>query len=148
MSTWTHLYNKKIFFPEVLSDRFAIASQNQINVVLSAQQLVDCDTDNEACKGGWPIRAWQYMVRTGWVYAISFQMKSACVLIYLYEVMNQDLTLWPTYRHTNCSIFRIIWCVNRMHRGMLGNKQDGYVVSTCWFPAGPCDTTLMWSSPT
>ncbi|XP_001630185.2 cathepsin B-like cysteine proteinase 4 isoform X1 [Nematostella vectensis] len=50
---------------EVLSDRFAIASKNQIYVTLSAQQLVDCDLDNSGCSGGWPINAWNYMVKTG-----------------------------------------------------------------------------------
>ncbi|KAK3750704.1 hypothetical protein QZH41_005744 [Actinostola sp. cb2023] len=50
---------------ETLSDRFAIASRNRINVILSAQQLVDCDTDNTGCKGGWPINAWNYMVKVG-----------------------------------------------------------------------------------
>lgn len=50
---------------ETLSDRFAIASHNQINVVLSAQQLVDCDTNNHGCTGGWPINAWNYMVKVG-----------------------------------------------------------------------------------
>ncbi|RUA06762.1 MAG: hypothetical protein DSY43_01285 [Gammaproteobacteria bacterium] len=50
---------------ESLSDRFAIASRNRINVILSAQQLVDCDTDNTGCKGGWPINAWNYMVKVG-----------------------------------------------------------------------------------
>lgn len=50
---------------EALSDRFAIASGNKIDVVLSAQQLVDCDTDNSGCSGGYPIRAWQYMNEVG-----------------------------------------------------------------------------------
>ncbi|KXJ22227.1 cathepsin B [Exaiptasia diaphana] len=50
---------------ETLSDRFAIASQNKINVVLSAQQLVDCNTKNTGCKGGWPIQAWNYMRDVG-----------------------------------------------------------------------------------
>ena len=39
-------------FAEALSDRFAIVSSNRINVVLSAQQLVDCNTVNDGCKGG------------------------------------------------------------------------------------------------
>lgn len=50
---------------EALSDRFAIASGNKIDVVLSAQQLVDCDTDNFGCSGGYPIKAWQYMNQVG-----------------------------------------------------------------------------------
>ena len=35
-----------LFNAEALSDRFAIVSSNRINVVLSAQQLVDCNTVN------------------------------------------------------------------------------------------------------
>ncbi|CAH3014338.1 unnamed protein product [Porites evermanni] len=50
---------------EVLSDRFAIVSSNRINVVLSAQQLVDCNTVNHGCNGGWPLKAWQYMSEVG-----------------------------------------------------------------------------------
>ena len=50
---------------EVLSDRFAIVSSNRINVVLSAQQLVDCNTVNYGCNGGWPLKAWQYMSEVG-----------------------------------------------------------------------------------
>lgn len=52
-------------FAEVLSDRLAIASGNVIDVILSAQQLVDCDKGNDGCSGGWPIKAWQYMVNVG-----------------------------------------------------------------------------------
>lgn len=50
---------------EALSDRFAIVSDNKIDVVLSAQQLVDCDTENSGCNGGWPLKAWQYMNEVG-----------------------------------------------------------------------------------
>ena len=47
-------------FAEVLSDRFAIKSGNADNVVLSAQQLVDCDTRSFGCNGGFPLKAWEY----------------------------------------------------------------------------------------
>lgn len=47
-------------FAEVLSDRFAIKSGNADNVVLSAQQLVDCDTHSQGCNGGFPLQAWEY----------------------------------------------------------------------------------------
>jgi cathepsin B len=52
---------------EALSDRQAIASNNTVNVVLSPQDLVSCDNadGNQGCDGGYPIKAWQYMVSTG-----------------------------------------------------------------------------------
>ncbi|XP_068682472.1 uncharacterized protein [Montipora foliosa] len=50
---------------EVLSDRFAIRTGNVIDVVLSAQQLVDCDKECYGCDGGWAIQAWRYMVKIG-----------------------------------------------------------------------------------
>ena len=54
-------------FSEALSDRFAIESDNKINVVLSPQQLVSCDTKdgNMGCGGGYPLKAWQYMMSSG-----------------------------------------------------------------------------------
>jgi len=51
---------------EALSDRFAIETNLATNVVLSPQDLVSCDTNqNEGCNGGYPILAWQYMQTTG-----------------------------------------------------------------------------------
>ena len=54
-----------LLFAEVLSDRLAIATGNVIDVILSAQQLVDCDKENNGCAGGWSIKAWHYMVDVG-----------------------------------------------------------------------------------
>jgi len=50
---------------EVLSDRFCIVSNNKIDVVLSPQYLVSCDTANLGCNGGWPVVAWNFVVRNG-----------------------------------------------------------------------------------
>jgi cathepsin B len=48
---------------ESLSDRLCIAGG--ANVVLSPQWLVDCNTQNYGCNGGYPIKAWQFMMTTG-----------------------------------------------------------------------------------
>eukprot|EP01027_Heterolobosea_sp_BB2_P020372 GEZU01029069.1.p1 GENE.GEZU01029069.1~~GEZU01029069.1.p1 ORF type:complete len:324 (+),score=120.08 GEZU01029069.1:250-1221(+) len=50
---------------EALSDRFCIASNGKINVVLSPQALVSCDTGNYGCNGGYLDETWQYLVETG-----------------------------------------------------------------------------------
>jgi len=52
---------------EVLSDRFCIASNKQINVVLSPQYLVSCNALNHGCNGGVPLLAWNFVVNTGLV---------------------------------------------------------------------------------
>lgn len=50
---------------EALSDRFCIASQGKIDVVLSPEDLVSCDTDNYGCQGGYLNKAWDYLEKTG-----------------------------------------------------------------------------------
>ncbi|GAM26244.1 hypothetical protein SAMD00019534_094190 [Acytostelium subglobosum LB1] len=51
---------------ESLSDRFCIASKGAINVTLSPQALVSCDTVlNQGCNGGIPQAAWEYMEAKG-----------------------------------------------------------------------------------
>jgi cathepsin B len=51
---------------EALSDRFAIASNGSINVVLSPQDLISCETsDQYGCDGGYPLNAWKLMQSTG-----------------------------------------------------------------------------------
>lgn len=50
---------------EVLSDRFCIASKGQIDVILSPQTLVSCDSGNMGCDGGYLDKAWQFLVSNG-----------------------------------------------------------------------------------
>ena len=50
---------------EVLSDRFTIASNGDINVVLSPEDLVSCDTANFGCKGGELPLTWDFLENTG-----------------------------------------------------------------------------------
>ena len=50
---------------EVLSDRFCIASQGKIKAVLSPQDMVSCNTDNNGCHGGELDTAWSYLEKTG-----------------------------------------------------------------------------------
>ena len=48
---------------EALSDRFAI--EKDIEVILSPQHLVSCDTKNFGCNGGYLNKAWAFMQKTG-----------------------------------------------------------------------------------
>ena len=50
---------------EVLSDRFCIASKNSINVVLSPQYSVSCDSTSFGCSGGFPYPSWVFIQNTG-----------------------------------------------------------------------------------
>lgn len=46
---------------EVLSDRFCIASQGKVNVVLSPEDLVSCDYFDHGCNGGNPALSWVFL---------------------------------------------------------------------------------------
>ncbi len=50
---------------EALSDRFCIDSKKAIDVVLSAQYMVSCDTADYACQGGRLGSAWDFMQDEG-----------------------------------------------------------------------------------
>jgi cathepsin B len=50
---------------EVLSDRFCIASNKKIDVVLSPQYLVSCDTAEFGCGGGYPGMSWKFLMSSG-----------------------------------------------------------------------------------
>jgi cathepsin B len=53
---------------ESLSDRFNIRDgtcSESTQVILSPQDLVSCDKQQQGCNGGWPIKAWNYTQKTG-----------------------------------------------------------------------------------
>jgi len=50
---------------EAFSDRFAIASNGKVNVVLSPEDLVSCDTNDYGCNGGYMDMAWEYLDQNG-----------------------------------------------------------------------------------
>jgi cathepsin B len=50
---------------EALSDRFHIASKGKIDVVLSPEDMVECNTTNQGCNGGILGLAWRYLENTG-----------------------------------------------------------------------------------
>jgi cathepsin B len=52
---------------ESLSDRLCIQSKGAVNVSLSEQMVVSCDTSDGGCDGGEPILAWQFLKKQGTV---------------------------------------------------------------------------------
>eukprot|EP01017_Pseudomicrothorax_dubius_P005757 TRINITY_DN1151_c0_g1_i2.p1 TRINITY_DN1151_c0_g1~~TRINITY_DN1151_c0_g1_i2.p1 ORF type:complete len:311 (+),score=78.77 TRINITY_DN1151_c0_g1_i2:117-1049(+) len=50
---------------EAFEDRLCIQSGEKTKVLLSPQALVDCDSDNYGCGGGWPVLAWGYIRDNG-----------------------------------------------------------------------------------
>lgn len=58
-SCWAHAAS------EVLSDRFCIASNGAVNVVLSPEDMVSCDYLDRGCNGGILQLSWTYLVLRG-----------------------------------------------------------------------------------
>jgi len=50
---------------EALSDRFCIKSGGSVNVVLSPEDMVECDSGNMGCNGGNLALTWRYLYSTG-----------------------------------------------------------------------------------
>lgn len=61
---------------EVLSDRFCIASNKSINVVLSPQYSVSCDSTSYGCSGGFPYLSWIFIQNSGLPTDACFPYKS------------------------------------------------------------------------
>lgn len=62
---------------EAFSDRFCIASKGAVDVVLSPQDMVSCDTWDMGCNGGILPWAWSYLANTGVVSDSCMAYKSA-----------------------------------------------------------------------
>lgn len=65
---------------ETISDRTCIASNAQIQVSISADDILSCCgiTCGNGCKGGYPISAWKHWVKKGYVTGSDYQEKSGC----------------------------------------------------------------------
>jgi cathepsin B len=50
---------------EAFEDRLCIATQGKTTLLLAPQELVNCDTQDQGCDGGWPVNAWQYIEDSG-----------------------------------------------------------------------------------
>ncbi|KAL9643544.1 hypothetical protein ABK040_010157 [Willaertia magna] len=50
---------------EVLSDRYCIASNGEVNVVLSPQYMLECDSSDYGCDGGYLNNAWEFLEKEG-----------------------------------------------------------------------------------
>ncbi len=46
---------------EVVSDRFCIATNGSVNVIMSPQDLVSCDKNDFGCDGGYVDKSWDYI---------------------------------------------------------------------------------------
>jgi cathepsin B len=62
---------------EAMTDRFCIDSGAKVNVILSPQDFVSCESDEYACQGGYLSREWAYMEKTGIVSESCFPYQSA-----------------------------------------------------------------------
>uniref|UniRef100_A0A1I7TW37 Pept_C1 domain-containing protein n=2 Tax=Caenorhabditis tropicalis TaxID=1561998 RepID=A0A1I7TW37_9PELO len=67
---------------ETISDRTCIASNGEVNTLLSAEDLLTCCTGNwncgDGCEGGYPIQAWRYWVHRGLVTGGSYEDQYGC----------------------------------------------------------------------
>eukprot|EP00695_Tsukubamonas_globosa_P003333 TRINITY_DN57_c0_g1_i3.p1 TRINITY_DN57_c0_g1~~TRINITY_DN57_c0_g1_i3.p1 ORF type:complete len:313 (+),score=146.69 TRINITY_DN57_c0_g1_i3:64-1002(+) len=49
----------------VLQDRFCIATSGKVSEILSPQDIISCDHDDQGCDGGYLNVSWQYLFVTG-----------------------------------------------------------------------------------
>ena len=86
---------------EAFSDRVAIATNGAVNLVLSPEQLVSCDTTNNGCKGGYLKRAWNFIVENGLVSDACFPYSAGTGNVTVCQETCSDGSEWVTYKATN-----------------------------------------------
>ncbi|EFC36814.1 predicted protein [Naegleria gruberi] len=58
-------FNDLVSATKVLSDRFCIASNGSVNVIMSPQYQIDCNMDNLGCSGGSLPKTWNFLTNVG-----------------------------------------------------------------------------------
>eukprot|EP00743_Colponemidia_sp_Colp-15_P000063 GILK01000076.1.p1 GENE.GILK01000076.1~~GILK01000076.1.p1 ORF type:complete len:320 (+),score=52.12 GILK01000076.1:34-960(+) len=83
---------------EAFSDRLAIASNGKIDVVLSPEHLVSCDTQNYGCQGGYLDKAWDFIETTGVVSDACFPYTAGSGVAPACASTCADGSSWTTYK--------------------------------------------------
>jgi len=86
---------------ESFSDRVCIATGGAVNVVLSSEDLVSCDTGNYGCGGGYLAEAWNFIQTTGLVSDSCFPYSAGNGTAPACQSTCSDGTDWVTYQATN-----------------------------------------------
>jgi len=89
---------------EAFSDRFCIASSGKINVVLSPEDLVSCDTTDYGCSGGYLNMAWNYLQNTGAVLDSCFPYGATSGTAPSCQAKCSDGSAWKKYKCTSNSV--------------------------------------------
>jgi len=86
---------------EVLSDRLAIASNGAVDVVLSPEDMVSCDTGDQGCNGGMLDNLWEYLVSTGIVSDSCFPYAAGTGVAPACATKCADSEAWKKYKATD-----------------------------------------------
>ena len=116
---------------EVLSDRFCISSIEEINVILSPQDMVACDKFDYGCLGGYLDRSWNYLIDEGIVseecypYTAGSGGSCECILI-----DGQCINPQAEYKKYHASAFYNFKSINEIKTDILynGPVETGFLV--------------------
>lgn len=89
-----------------LQERFCIASSGAVNVVLSPQDSVSCDSGNMGCNGGYLPRTWAYYKSTGLVLDSCFPYTSGSGSVESCITECKDGSEWKKYKVSTYSSFK------------------------------------------